>query len=128
MHISCQFSHLDSEPSQTLAQLLRHFSGQGFHWRDVHNLEVFCADNKIGGIRLLEWIGRNVLCHCVQYCEHSSIRLTGTSGSADKHVLAAVICDWMNQTLHAIERLVTLEGTPAETVHFTDLHELPAAS
>jgi hypothetical protein len=51
-----------------------------------------------------------------------------TSRGADEHILAGFVGNWIYKTLHAVERLVALEGPFAKTIHFRDLHKLSTSS
>ena len=116
MHVSSQFARLDAQPGQTLAELLCNFSGQRFHGRYVDDLEVFQHDGKVGCFRLLDRIGYNVLSDSIENGQHCSIRFTSTSGRANEHVFARLVCHRIHQALHAVKRLVALEGPLTQTV------------
>jgi len=47
-----------------------------------------------------------------------------TCWSTDKHVLASLVSNWIDKALHMVQRLITLESSLAEAVHFFDLNHL----
>ncbi|KAK1857247.1 hypothetical protein CCHR01_00028 [Colletotrichum chrysophilum] len=128
VHVSGELAALDAKPGQSLAELLGDFRRERLHRGDVDDLEVLRVDCKVCGGRVLDGIGRAVVADGLQDGEHGGVRFALTSGRADEHVLVRPVCHRMHQTLHAVERLVPLEGPAAEAIHVGYLDQLLAGA
>jgi hypothetical protein len=47
-----------------------------------------------------------------------------TGRSADQHILASLVGHWIDQALHTIQGLVSLESPSTKPVHLRDLNQL----
>ncbi len=123
VHITRVLAATQPEPRQAPAELSGNLGRQRLHGGDVDDFEVVGLHGKVGGGVVLEWARRQVLADGVQDRQHGGVRLACTGRGADEHVLARLVGHRVHQALHAVERLVALEGVPAQPVHVGDLDE-----
>src|ERR1700723_1016636 len=76
MHVSSEFTNLDSEPGQSLSKFPGYLGCKSFHWSHIDDLEVFAQHRKFFSLWLIRRVRHNVLADCIQDREHRCISFT----------------------------------------------------